>query len=62
MGKQVLFASCHVDVMSKTVHHFQESLAKFLLNDELVDSQDNELVDSSEGNFETGAPAAYITP
>ena len=57
MGKQVLFASCHVDVMSKTVHHFQESLAKFLLNDELVDSQDNELVDSSEGNFETGARA-----
>jgi len=33
----------------------QESLAKFLLNDELVDTPDNELVDSSEGNFETGA-------
>jgi len=33
----------------------QESLAKLLLNDELVHSPDNEFVDSSEGNFETGA-------
>ena len=47
MGKQVLFASCHVDIMSKTVHHFQESLAKLLLDDELVDS--------SQGNLKTGA-------
>ena len=54
MGKQVLFASCHVDIMSKTVHHFQESLAKLLLDDELVDS--------SQGNLKTGARATYFTP
>ena len=54
MGKQVLFASCHVDIMSKTVHHFQESLAKLLLDDELVDSP--------EGNLETGTHASYFTP
>ena len=54
MGKQVLFASCHVDMTSKTVHHFQESLAKLLL--------DNELVDSPEGNLETGAHASHFAP
>ena len=52
MGKQVLFASCYVDIMSKTVHHFQESLAKLLLDDELVDS--------SQGNLKTGACATYV--
>ena len=52
MGKQVLFASCHVDIKSKTVHHFQESLAKLLLDDELVDS--------SQGDLKTGARAIYV--